>query len=387
LYVRSVTLLDWLIVAFALTMAIWGYQQGLIVGALSLVGFVAGAIAGSRIGPALLPDGSTSPYAPIMGLFGALLVGGIAAVTLEGAGHSLRARLVRDEAAAIADGAGGALLLTALGLALAWMFGAVALNAPGAKELRQEVQRSVILRALNNALPPSGFILNTLNRIDPGVAIRGPAPGVAPPNSRISGDPDVDRAGNSVVHVLGTACGLGVSGSGWVAGPGLVVTAAHVVAGETDTTVSVRDSDTRLDATAVHYDPHNDLALLRVGGLHEPSLRLAPDPRAGTLGAVLGYPEDRPLSISPARLGSTGVVTTEDSYGRGPILRELTALRGTVLSGNSGGPMVDAKGRVLTTVFAATITGKAGGYGVPNDVVRDALPYRTGGVGTGPCTG
>ena len=39
-------------------------------------------------------------------------------------------------------------------LGLAWMFGAVALNAPGAKGLRKAVQRSAILRALNDAFPP-----------------------------------------------------------------------------------------------------------------------------------------------------------------------------------------------------------------------------------------
>ena len=49
--------------------------------------------------------------------------------------------------------------------------------------------------------------------------------------------PEVRRAAPSVVRVLGTACGLGVSGSGWVAGNGLVVTNAHVVAGQDDTTI------------------------------------------------------------------------------------------------------------------------------------------------------
>ena len=51
----------------------------------------------------------------------------------------------------------------------------------------------------------------------------------------------------------------------------------------------------------------------------------------------------------------------------------MTALRGLVRSGNSGGPVVDGDGRVVTTVFAATTRGPRGGYGVPNAVVRRAL--------------
>ena len=63
-----VTGLDWLILVFVLAMGFWGYQQGLLVGALSLAGFALGAFAGSRLGPALLPDGSESPYAPALAL-------------------------------------------------------------------------------------------------------------------------------------------------------------------------------------------------------------------------------------------------------------------------------------------------------------------------------
>jgi S1-C subfamily serine protease len=86
-------------------------------------------------------------------------------------------------------------------------------------------------------------------------------------------------------------------------------------------------------------------------------------------------------------VGGTGPVVTQDSYGRGPITRDLTALRGEVHSGNSGGPLVDSAGRVLGTVFAATTQGKPGGYAVPNDVVAQALSDSTGEVSTGACTG
>ena len=379
---------DWGIVAFALLMAFWGYRQGLIVGLLSLAGFLAGALLGARLGPELLADGAESPYAPAMALAGALLIGGVAAVSLEGLAHALRGRVVhRSGGLAVLDALGGALLLAALGLALAWLFGAVALNAPGAKDLRRSVQRSAILRTLNDTFPPSGALLNALNRIDPGVAIEGPDPGVGPPDAAVVGDPEIRGASAGVVRVLGTACGLGVSGSGWVAAPGLVVTNAHVVAGEDDTTVSTSDDDSRLEATPVHYDPSNDLALLRVDGLDESPLPLVRDPATGTRGAVIGYPENGPLSFSAARLGNTAFVNSEDSYGLGPLRRELTALRGEIRSGNSGGPMIDGSGRVLTTVFASTVSNAPGGYGVPNDVVAAALEDTAGEVGTGPCTG
>jgi S1-C subfamily serine protease len=386
-----VTGLDWVIVAFALAMAFWGYQQGLIVGVLSLGGFAIGAFLGSRLGPALLPEGSHSPYAPATALAGALLVGGLLAVSLEGVAIAMRRRLLgqagRRRGIAVAESSGGALLLVALALCLVWLFGAVALNAPGGKSLRTAVQRSAILRALNNAFPPSSSLINALHRIDPRVAVQGPSPDVAAPDSKIARNPAVRAAGDGVVRVLGTACGLGVEGSGWIAAPDLVVTNAHVVAGESDTTVTPEGSETALDATPVHYDPQNDLALLRVSGLGGRTLSLSPDVRSGTPGAVLGYPENGPFTITPARVGATGPVVTQDSYGRGPITRELTALRGEVHSGNSGGPIVEADGKVMGTVFAATTQGKPGGYAVPNDVVRSALSDSSGPVGTGPCTG
>jgi S1-C subfamily serine protease len=385
-----VTGLDWLIIAFALAMAFWGYQQGLIVGVLSLGGFAIGAFLGSRIGPALLPEGSHSPYSPATALAGALLIGGIVAVSMEGVAIGARRRLLgtagRRRGVAIAESSGGAVLLVTLALGLAWLFGAVALNAPGAKDLRKAVQRSAILQALNEAFPPSSALINALHRIDPRVAIQGPSPDVAAPDSKIARDPEVKTASNSVVRVLGTACGLGVEGSGWIAAPGLIVTNAHVVAGESDTTVTPAGSSSSLDATAVHYDPTNDLALLRIGGLGGRPLSFAPEVRSGTPGAVIGYPENGPLTVTPARVGATGPVITQDSYGRGPVTRELTALRGDVRSGDSGGPLVDGSGKVMGTVFAATTEGKPGGYAVPNSVVASALGDSTGPVSTGPCT-
>jgi len=379
------TVLDWAIVAFTVAVALWGYRQGLIVGTLTLVGFGLGAFAGSRVGPLLLSQGSESPYAPLCAALGGLLAGAVMAVTLESFALGLRTRLIRGRGLHLADGAGGAALIASVALGLAWVFGAVALHAPGAAQLRADVQRSLILRSLNDVLPPSGPILHALNRVDPAPSIAAPPAHVAAPDPAVSGDPDVLGAGDSVVRVLGTACGLGIEGSGWVAAPGVVATNAHVVAGEDDTTVTTVDGAS-IDAVPVHYDPANDLALLRVGA-DLPVLPIAAEPEAGTAAAVLGYPENGPFAISPARLGETRETLAEDSYGRGPLMRSIAALRGSVRSGNSGGPLVDGAGRVLATVFAATTTGNPGGFAVPNAVVAKALRQAAGAVGTGPCTG
>lgn len=380
------TVLDWGIVAFTLALGLWGYRQGLIVGTLTLLGFSVGAFAGSRIGPLVLNQGADSPYAPLCAALGALVAGAIVAVTLESLALGLRSRLIPGRGALhVADGAGGAALVASVALGVVWVFGAVALHAPGTAQLRVDVQRSVILRSLNEVLPPTGPILNALDRVDPAPSILGPATPVAAPDPAISADPDVERAGGSVVRVLGTACGLGVEGSGWVAGPGLVVTNAHVVAGEHDTTVTTREGAS-LEATVVRYDPQNDLALLHVEAAL-PALPIAPKPQSGTAGAVLGYPENGPYAVAPARLGDTRDTISEDSYGRGPVRRPIASLRGEVRSGNSGGPLVDSRGRVLGTVFAATTTGTPGGFAVPGEVVEAAVAAPLAPEETGPCTG
>jgi S1-C subfamily serine protease len=380
-----VTALDWIIVGFVLLLALYGYAQGFIVGALSLLGFAGGAFLGTRVAPALLPGGSSSPYAPLFGLLGALIAGAILATGLEGVGWAVRRR-VAGHALASVDGALGAALTAAVALGLAWLGGAVALQTPGATDLRKAIQRSTILSALNGVLPPSGPILNALARFDPFPQISGPPVNVGPPNSRIARDPQIGADAGGVVRVLGTACGLGIEGSGWVAASDTVVTNAHVVAGTDDAVVQLRGTGPKLDATPVHFDPRNDVAVLRVSGLGGRTLSMA-DPRAGSSGAVLGFPENGPYDAEPARIGATRSVISQDAYGRGPVTRRITTLRARVRHGNSGGPVVDGAGRVVATLFAATVSGRSrGGYAVPDDVVRGALTDRNGPqVGTGPC--
>jgi len=375
-----VNLFDWIAVGLVALLAIAGYFRGLLTAALSLAGIVGGALAGARIAPYLLAGGETSRYTPLFALGGAVFF----AIVLEAIGSYLGSRLrssMRLKPLRAVDSAGGLLIGAATGLAVVWVLGTVVLLIPGQTDLRRNAQRSVIVRRLNELLPPS-TVLNALARIDPLLAIEGPLAIGPPPNPEVLNQPGVREAAPSVVKVLGTACGLGIAGSGWVARPGLVVTAAHVVAGESSTTVVV-PGGLPLDAQAVAFDPRNDVAVLRVQGLDAAPLRLV-DPKPGAPVALLGYPGNGPLSAAPGRIGQTARIATDDAYGRGPVSRLITSLRGRIEHGDSGGPAVDANGAVESTMFAARV-GSTGGYGVPAQVVRRALAKARTSVSTGPC--
>lgn len=375
------TRLDWIVLAVVAFTALLGLWQGFVIGALSAAGVIAGGFVGARIAPHLLPEGAHSPYTPLIALVGA--AGGAILFEIVGSsvGTAIRRRLPPGPLRT-ADSAGGFAFGAVAGLALVWILSAVALQLPGQEDLRREVQQSRVLRQLNDIVPPQRA-LRALARVDPFPEIAGPVPPAAPPDSRVLRDPDIRRALPSVVRVLGTACGLGVAGSGWIAAPGLVVTNAHVVAGERDTTVDAPRSEP-LPAEAVLFDARNDVAILRVrGDLGAPPLSPA-QARQGALGAILGYPENGPLTAKPARIGRTAVALSEDAYGRGPVTRELTSVRGEVRPGNSGGPLVDADGRVVGTIFAERIEGGAG-YAVPTDVVGNDLRRASRVVSTGDC--
>jgi S1-C subfamily serine protease len=368
-----VTGLDWIIVLFAAILAAFGFRRGFIVGVLSFGGFAIGAFLGTRLAPLLLSQGSSSPYAPAFGLFGALLAGAILATGMEGLGFRVRRALVLP-GTGLLDGLLGAVLGAALALGVVWIVAAVVAQTQSQTQLRADIQRSAILRELNVLLPPSGPILNALSRLDPLPSISGPSPNVSPPPPRIARARGVRTAARSVVRVLGTACGLAIEGSGWAAAPDLVVTNAHVVAGEQDTTVEVGGDSPGLPARPVVFDPRNDIAVLSVTGLGLPALRLVSEPASGTPGAILGYPENGPFAATAGRIGHTQNVLTDDAYGRGPVSRLLTPLRGLVRPGNSGGPIVDTAGGVLATIFAGTVgSGPHGGYGVANATVAHEL--------------
>ena len=373
-------LFDWIALALVVLLAIAGYFRGLLTAALSLAGIVVGAIVGSRVAPHLLSEGSRSPYTPLFALAGAAVFAILFESIGSFAGGVLRSKL-RFKPLRAVDSAGGFLLGAVTGLAVVWVLGTVFLLLPGQTDLRRNAQRSVIVRRLNELVPPRK-LLQTLARIDPLLAIQGPLALVEPPSPSILKQPGVKEAAPSVVRVLGTACGLGIAGSGWVARPGVVVTAAHVVAGERSTTIDP-PGGLPLTAHAIAFDARNDVAVLRVPGLQAPPLRLV-DPEPGTSVAIIGYPGNGPLSAEPGRIGETARVSSQDAYGRGPVSRSVTSLRGRIRHGNSGGPAVDSRGQVRSTVFAARV-GSSGGFGIPAQVVRRDLASARGSISTGPC--
>jgi S1-C subfamily serine protease len=377
-----VTKVDWFALGFVALTALLGLKKGLIASALSVAGIVGGAIVGARLAPQLLTGGSSSPYTPLAGLAGAAF-GALILETLGAIVGSMVRRALPLPPLRMLDSLGGLVLGAASGVALVWVVGASALLIPGQESLRHAAQKSLVLQELYDAVPPAK-LMKILARVDPFPSIAGPLAPVAPPDPALLRSPGVRRAAPSVVRVLGTACGLRIAGSGWVAAQSLVVTAAHVVAGQDDTVVATRHSTRGLHATVVVLDRKNDVAVLRVRQLRLHPLPMR-KPVAGEAVAILGFPENGPLTVVPGRLGATTVVFSEDAYGHGPVARKITALRGAVRHGNSGGPTVDKSGDVTAMVFAASL-GKQGGFGVPSDIVRKDL-RRAGPrpVSTGDC--
>ncbi|HEU6445942.1 MAG TPA: MarP family serine protease [Gaiellaceae bacterium] len=369
------TRLDWIILAVVAGAALLGLWQGLTLSVLSAVGVIAGALLGARLAPHLLSDGSESPYTPLVALLGAVGMAIVLELVASSVGIAIKQRL-RASPLRLVDAVGGLAFGVLIGLAVVWILAAVALQLPGQVELRRDVQRSSVVRELNELVPPRR-VLRALARVDPFPSITGPPPAVDPPDPRVARDPEVRASLRSVVRVLGTACGLGISGSGWVAGPNLVVTNAHVVAGQKDTTAD------GLAAVALVFDPRNDVAILRVDGLNRRPL-VQDDAGEGTPVAIAGYPENGPLTAAPGRVGGTATVISQDAYGSGPVSRRITSFRGRVRRGNSGGPLLDGAGRVVGTVFASR-TGSEAGYAVPPDIVGDALSRARRPVSTGAC--
>jgi S1-C subfamily serine protease len=365
-----VTRVDWIALAIAALSALSGLKRGLIATALSLGGLAAGAVIGARIAPHFLHNGSSSPYTPLAALVGAA-AGAIVLQTVASIiGSFARGSLSVIPPLRALDSLGGLVAGAALGLALVWVAGAVLLQIPGQTKLREEVQRSVILQRLNEIAPPR-TVLRAFARVDPFPSIAGPAPPSTPPDPRVLSSASVREARPSIVKITATACGLGVEGSGWVARPHVVVTAAHVVAGASGIAVNGHD------AKALVVDRRQDVAVLRVPGLSAAPLPLV-DPHAGDPVAILGYPENGPFDARPGRVGATADVLVNGH------LREVTAISGLVRHGNSGGPAVNERGEVEATVFAARIGSRAG-YGVPAAPVRSDLARARRPVSTGKC--
>lgn len=377
--------LDVFIAIFLLLAVLRGARTGFLAGAFSLVGVVVGASVGSRIAHSLTPDGQNPVYGLGITLISVVAFAVVGEILARLLGGSLRNRLSNPTSTAL-DGLGGALLGLALSLVLVWAVGTIALRSPPLASLRPALEESEILHSLDERMP-SGLLTRAVAKLDPLPEFRGPEPDVAPPERGIVSDPDVRSASRRAVRVTGVACGYGVEGSGWIASRNLVVTNAHVVAGEIATRVQPQGKGRSLRARVVLFDEKNDVAVLRVRGLRTSPLSLA-SPRPGEATAVIGFPQNGPLDIKPARTGETRRVFSGDAYNEGPVERLVTGFRVFVRPGNSGGPAVNADGEVVATIFASRADSSNAGYGIPSQLVRRHLEVaseRKDPVSTGGC--
>jgi uncharacterized membrane protein required for colicin V production len=386
------TALDWALLLVLLLAAAGGTTQGFLASALGFVGFMGGALLGARLGPLVLPEQVDDVNAPVAAIFGATLLGIVLGVALQRLGDRLHHRLRSRPGALLRsiDAGLGAVFTAALVVLAAWFVSAMVLQTPGVPgSWRTQVRESALLRELRRELPPADDALALLSRFDPLPGFAGPQALVDAPDQGIVDVPGVRTGRRGVVRVEGSACGVGVVGTGWVARTGYVVTNQHVVAGEDDTTVISAVDGQRYSARVVAVNRIQDIAVLAVDGLETTPLRTAERSPSGGSAAILGYPLAGPFRSRAARIGRAQTVTGQDSYGAGPVRRRVLPFRGLVQQGNSGGPLVDRRGRVVGTVFASsTQEGQRRGYAVPNDVVKAAVAAadRTRPVDPGPCS-
>lgn len=372
----DIVVLVWVIVSAAM-----GARRGLAANLLSLAGFFAGAVIGSRLAPHLLTGGSHSPWVPTAGLIGAMTGGFIVQALAGTAGGALRRRVMVGPLRTL-DTAGGAIAGIAFGLALTWLAATVALEQP-ALGLRSDVEESSFLPALLREVPP-GSVLDLLSSVDPLPIIPAIADRMLPPpDPAVLRSPGVSAAANRVIKVEGTACGTGVQGSGWVIAPDLVATNAHVIGGERATEVLVTGRPP-LRAVVVEVSTTDDIALLRVPGLGLAPLRMSAQDPSGQPVALIGYPEDGPLRVAAGRAGTPIIARLPGAFDGPPVWRTIVPLRGPVQHGDSGGPVIDAAGQVVAMMFAADSQG-GGGYGVPLSALRAALHRPFGQVPATPC--
>jgi S1-C subfamily serine protease len=226
------------------------------------------------------------------------------------------------------------------------------------------VNRSTTVEVVRRAPGDGGF--------DPAAIYEREAPGVVTVFSVLPG------GGNGLGGGQGLGSGFVVNGRGEIATNAHVVTDGEGRAIRKAREVYVAFADgNEVSAKIVGYDPNADVALLRIdpAGLTLRPLPLgtAADLRVGSPVAAIGSPFGEPQSLS------VGVVSATD--------RSITSLTGFEIAGaiqtdaainrgNSGGPLVNAKGEVLginSQIQTSSGGGEGVGYAVPADTVRHTL--------------
>jgi S1-C subfamily serine protease len=391
-----VNLLDWLLLVLVLAYALSGYWQGFITGAFATGGLLLGGLFGVWLAPVALGDANPSLLVSLGALFIVILSASLGQAVLQFAGARIRDRITWQPARAI-DAVGGAALSAFAVLLVAWALG-VAVSGSRIGGVTPLVRSSEVLKQVDKVMPTTAdgalqafndvvgtsFFPRYLEPFAPERIVEvGPGP------KRLLQDPDVDRAAASVLKIRGTnECGRGVEGSGFVYAPNRLMTNAHVVAGIDDPEVLV-GAET-VAAEVVYYNPDVDIAVLAFDSGGTPTLRFDRTAEAEDGVAILGYPQDGPYHVEPARIRSEQRLRSPNIYGDGAVIREVYSLRGRILPGNSGGPIVSSAGEVVGVVFAASVTDHDTGYALTAQQVSGGADTGLGSsaeVSTGGCAG
>lgn len=378
-------LLDAILLIAVVLFGISGYRQGFVIGALSFIGFLGGAVIGAKLSPtiaALLGQGDKSPLLGIVVVFLGACLGQLAAA---GIAAAIRSRISWQPAQTV-DAVAGAIVSGISVLLVAWLM-ASAVNRSPFEQLRKQVRGSAIIVSVDAVVPGivRDWFDNFLRLVEQqgfpevfaGLAGENIVP-VQPPDPALANSAAVRTARQSVLKIRGSAsCGKQVEGSGFVYAPERIMTNAHVVAGVGTPRVEV-GGDT-LSARVVVFDPDRDIAVLYVPGLDRPALDFeqqgAPD---GAGAIVVGYPEDGPFTARSARVRNRLQARGYDIYSEREVTRDIYGVRSIVLPGNSGGPLLSSDGDVYGVVFAAATDDPETGYALTaSEVTRDAQAGRT----------
>ncbi|MFI7701844.1 MarP family serine protease [Nonomuraea sp. NPDC049480] len=364
-------LLDLILIGLMVAFGISGYRQGFIIGAMSLVGFAGGAVLGIFIAPPIakaVVDGDT-PQAllAIVIVFLSATIGQFASSTI---GAVVRSH-VTWEPAKLADAVGGTFASALSVLIFAWLIGSLIVSTTFTP-LVDQVKNSALLTTVDDAIPQAArnwqqpfkkFIDRSefppvFDAIGAGTIVDVPPPD----QSVLQGD--LGRARRAIVKVQGNAesCNKHIEGTGFVYAPGRIMTNAHVVAGVTRDLQVIDHNNVRHAAAVVRYNPRRDIAVLYVPGLDLPQLTFDGEGSRGDNAIIAGFPKGKGFTAEAARIGGRLNAEGPDIYRDRTVTRKVYAIRGIVLPGNSGGPLLTTDGRVYGVIFAAAINEQETGY-------------------------
>lgn len=377
--------------------AISGYRQGLVVGALSLGGFLGGALLAMLLVPAVTQSMAAGLQRSFIVLVGVLLLAWLGQLIGALVGGKVREQLTFRPAQVVDQFLGAVAGLISVALVV-WFVGG-ALRASPSPSVARVVASSRVLAAVDSVVPDQLTTLansfrnavagSSFPRVFAGVG-REQIREVPPPNAGAMPQAVLTRASRSIVKITGEArsCSRGQEGSGFVVANERVATNAHVVAGVRQPSVQVRGTGRSYLARVVLFDPKRDIAVLAVPGLNAPALRMGADLESSADAVVAGFPRNGPFSASPARVRSVIEATGEDIYGQPGVGRQVYSLFAEVEPGNSGGPLLAVDGSLAGIVFAKSLDDPRTGYALTLSEARSDLLAGTAAtdqVSTGAC--